>query len=174
MIGTKAWASRRHCDVYGNSSFTGEMAPIKPTFLLVEGKLHPIEISNTISNVFKLKIENVSCYGRKYCAIFTLPMTSLHKYHEPHARVSWCHNPNPHSIRSNVRGEPVFSVMAANWFCEKSGWIGKVEVVKPVLLKEKRISTGNHFEEEDFYRYELWNRWISSGLIHLGLNIICF
>lgn len=99
MIGTKARASRRHCDVYGNSSFTGEMAPIKPTYLLVEGKLHPIEISNTISNVFKLKIENVSCYGRKYCAIFTLPMTSLHKYHEPHARVLWCHNPNPHSIR---------------------------------------------------------------------------
>jgi len=22
---------------------------------------------------------------------------------------------------SNVRGEPVFSVMAAGWFCEKSG-----------------------------------------------------
>jgi hypothetical protein len=25
-----------------------------------------------------------------------------------------------------------------------------VEDVKPVLLKTKRISTGNHFEEEDF------------------------
>ena len=33
----------------------------------------------------------------------------------------------------NVRGEPVFSVMVAGWFCEKSGLIGKVEDVKPVL-----------------------------------------
>jgi hypothetical protein len=30
-----------------------------------------------------------------------------------------------------------------------------VEDVKPVLLKEKRVSTGNHFEEEDFYPGEL-------------------
>jgi hypothetical protein len=36
-------------------------------------------------------------------------------------------------LRSNVRGEPVFSVMAAGWFCEKSGQIGKVEDVEPVL-----------------------------------------
>ena len=28
---------------------------------------------------------------------------------------------------------PVFSVMAADWFCEKFGWIEKVEDVKPVL-----------------------------------------
>ena len=41
--------------------------------------------------------------------------------------------------------------MAAGWFCEKSGWIGKVEDVKPVFVKNKRISIGNHFEEEDFY-----------------------
>jgi hypothetical protein len=33
----------------------------------------------------------------------------------------------------NVRGEPVFSVMAADWFGEKSGWIGNVEDVKPLL-----------------------------------------
>ena len=33
----------------------------------------------------------------------------------------------------NVRGEPLFSVMAAGWFCEKPGWIGKEEDVKPVL-----------------------------------------
>jgi hypothetical protein len=26
-----------------------------------------------------------------------------------------------------------------------------VEDVKPVLLKNEQISTGNHFEEEDFY-----------------------
>jgi hypothetical protein len=39
--------------------------------------------------------------------------------------------------------------MAAGWFCEKSGGIGEVEDVKPVLLK--KISTGNHFEEEDFH-----------------------
>jgi hypothetical protein len=79
--------------------------------------------------------------------------------------------------KNNVQGEPVFIVMAAGWFCEKSGWIGKVEVVKLVLLKlkkkeRKRISTNNHFEEEGFYPDELWNRQISSGLIHLGLGII--
>ena len=28
--------------------------------------------------------------------------------------------------------------MAAGWFCEKSGGIGKVEDVKPVLQKRKR------------------------------------
>ena len=44
--------------------------------------------------------------------------------------------------------------MAAGWFCEKSGRIGKVEDVKPVL-KKNRISAGNHFEEEDFYPDEL-------------------
>jgi hypothetical protein len=64
--------------------------------------------------------------------------------------------------------------MAAGWFCEKSGWIGKVEDVKPVLLNKKRISTDNHFEEEDFYLDELWNRQISSALIHLGADIIWF
>jgi hypothetical protein len=31
------------------------------------------------------------------------------------------------TCESNVRGEPVFSVMVAGWFCEKSGGIGKVE-----------------------------------------------
>jgi hypothetical protein len=30
-----------------------------------------------------------------------------------------------------------------------------MEDVKPVLLKTKRISTGIHFEEEDFYPDEL-------------------
>jgi len=59
------------------------------------------------------------------------------------------------SPSSNVRGELVFSVMAADWFCETSGWIGKVEDVKPVFLKTKWISTRNHFEEEDFYPDEL-------------------
>jgi hypothetical protein len=36
-----------------------------------------------------------------------------------------------------------------------SGGIGKVEDVKLVLLKRKRISIFNHFEEEDFYPDEL-------------------
>jgi hypothetical protein len=30
-----------------------------------------------------------------------------------------------------------------------------VEDVKPVLLKKEHISTGNHFEEEDYYQDEL-------------------
>ena len=33
----------------------------------------------------------------------------------------------------NVQGKPIYSVMAAGWFCEKFNWIGKVENVKPVL-----------------------------------------
>jgi len=83
-------------------------------------------------------------------------------------------------LKPRVKQCPVFSVMAAGWFCEKSGWIGKVEDVKLVLFKrkkekrKKRISTGNHFEEEDFYSDWLWNRRISFNLIHLGPNIIWF
>ena len=45
-------------------------------------------------------------------------------------------------------------------------------MISPVL--KKWISTNNHFEEEDFYLDELWNMRISSGLIHLGLDIIWF
>jgi hypothetical protein len=37
------------------------------------------------------------------------------------------------STGCSVQGEPVFSVMAASWSCEKSGGIEKVEDVKPVL-----------------------------------------
>jgi hypothetical protein len=44
--------------------------------------------------------------------------------------------------------------MAAGWFCEKSGCIGKVEDVKPVL-KRNDFLTGNYFEEEDFCLNEL-------------------
>ena len=75
-------------------------------------------------------------------------------------------------LPSSVQGEPVFSVMAAGWFCEKSGRIGKVEDVKPVFLKTNQIATGNHFEEEEFYPDELRTRRISFGLIHLGPDII--
>jgi hypothetical protein len=64
--------------------------------------------------------------------------------------------------------------MAAGWFCEKSSWFGKVEDVKPVLLKNNRISTGNHFEEEGFYLDELWNMQISFSSIHPGPDIIWF
>ena len=65
-----------------------------------------------------------------------------------------CSSPD-HCMWINVRGEPVFSVIAASWFCEKSGQIGQVEDVKPVLAKQKWISIGNHFEEEDFHPDEL-------------------
>jgi hypothetical protein len=41
-------------------------------------------------------------------------------------------------------------------------------------LKKRRILTSNQFEEGDFYPDELCNRRISSGLIHLGLDIIWF
>jgi hypothetical protein len=40
----------------------------------------------------------------------------------------------PDPISSNVRGEPVFSVVVAGWFCEKSGGIGKVEDAEPMLF----------------------------------------
>ena len=36
-------------------------------------------------------------------------------------------------VPSNVHVEPVFSVLVAGWFCEKSGWIWKVEDVKQGL-----------------------------------------
>ena len=40
----------------------------------------------------------------------------------------------PPKSLSNVMGEPVFSVVATSWFCEKSSGIGKVEDVKPMLF----------------------------------------
>jgi hypothetical protein len=41
---------------------------------------------------------------------------------------------------SNVPGELVkISVVAASWFCESPVELGKVEDVKPVLLKLKKI-----------------------------------
>ena len=43
------------------------------------------------------------------------------------------HNNSKKKSQPNVKGEPVFSVMASNWFCEKSGWIGKMEDVKPMF-----------------------------------------
>jgi hypothetical protein len=42
--------------------------------------------------------------------------------------------------------------MVSGWFCEKFGRIGKMEVL---LKNKKRISTGIHFEEENFYPDEL-------------------
>ena len=39
---------------------------------------------------------------------------------------------------NNVRGEPIFSVMAAGWFCEKSGCIGKVEDGETSALKKRK------------------------------------
>ena len=33
----------------------------------------------------------------------------------------------PSSLHTNVKGEPIFCVMMAGWFCEKSSSIGKVE-----------------------------------------------
>jgi hypothetical protein len=43
--------------------------------------------------------------------------------------------------------------MAAGWFCEKSGWIGKVEDVKLVLLKIK-----NGFQPAKFLRRRVFTR----------------
>ena len=39
--------------------------------------------------------------------------------HQPDTHLLMC--PNPRCFSTNVRGEPVFCVMAAGWFCEKSG-----------------------------------------------------
>ena len=49
----------------------------------------------------------------------------------------------------------MFSVMPAGWFCEKSGCIGKVEDVKPVLLEKTTDFNRQPFWEEDFYPDEL-------------------
>jgi hypothetical protein len=60
-------------------------------------------------------------------------------------------------VAINDRGEPVSSVMAASWFCGKSGWIGKVEDLKPVLLKIK-IKT-------DFNRQPFWGGFLSGWIV---------
>jgi hypothetical protein len=62
----------------------------------------------------------------------------------------------------NLVCEVALSVMAASWFFEKSGWIGKVEDVKPVLLKTKLDFNWQSFWGGGFYPHELWNRQISS------------
>ena len=49
--------------------------------------------------------------------------------HYPHTHLGAAHD-----HQGNVQGEPVFSVMVAGWFCEKSGCIAKVEDVKPVFF----------------------------------------
>ena len=59
------------------------------------------------------------------------------------------------SVGINVRGELVFNVMEAGWFCEKSSLIGKVEDVKPVLVK-KNI---------DFNRQPFWGGRFLPGWI---------
>jgi hypothetical protein len=65
---------------------------------------------------------------------------------------------------SNVWGEPVFSVMVAGWFCEKSGWIGKVEDVKPVLKKKKT----------DFNRQPFWGGGFLPGWIVKHADFVRF
>ena len=67
---------------------------------------------------------------------------------------------------TNGRGEPVFSVMAAGRFCEKSGWIGKVEDVKPVLLKKRNgFQLATILRRRIFtWRIILWSRQLSSSL----------
>jgi hypothetical protein len=68
----------------------------------------------------------------------------------------------PVEVQDNVRGEPVFSVMVAGWFCEMYGCIVKVEDVKPVLLELKmgvqpatilrrRIFTRMNYEIDGFH-----------------------
>jgi hypothetical protein len=61
-------------------------------------------------------------------------------------------------ISSNVRGELVFSVVAAAWCYEKSGWIGKVEDVKLVLFKKNGFQPATILRRRIFTRmnYELW------------------
>ena len=74
------------------------------------------------------------------------------------------------SNRINVRGGPVCSVAASGWFCESPVGLGKWRMWKRCFFKQKRISTINRFEEEGFYLDKLWNRRISSALIHLGVG----
>jgi hypothetical protein len=76
-------------------------------------------------------------------------------------------------LHGNVRGEPVFSVMAAGWFCEKSGWIAKVEDVKPVLLDFNRQSFWGG-GRRIFARMNCEIGKFHSVLSHLGPDIIWF
>ena len=62
---------------------------------------------------------------------------------------------------ANVQGEPVFSVMAAGWFCEKSDWIGKVRMrnrcfwkhngCQPASILRRRILTWMNCEIGGFH-----------------------
>jgi hypothetical protein len=54
--------------------------------------------------------------------------------------------------------------MAAGWFCEKSGWIGKVEDVKLVLLKKKTYPN----------RQPFWGGGFFTGWIAKQVNFIPF
>jgi hypothetical protein len=73
---------------------------------------------------------------------------------------------------ANVRGEPVFSVMAARWFCEKSGWIGKVKDVKPVLLANLKINLKKGFQPAPILRGGFLPGWIvkHANIIRLDLS----
>jgi hypothetical protein len=59
-------------------------------------------------------------------------------------------------VANNVPGGPVFSVMAASWFGETSGWIGKVEGMKPVLLKKSKQNNG--FQPATILRRRIFTR----------------
>jgi hypothetical protein len=51
----------------------------------------------------------------------------------------------------NVRGEPVFSVMAAGWFCEVwLNWESGGCETGALKINKKRISTGNHLMRRTF------------------------
>ena len=75
-------------------------------------------------------------------------------------------------LNSNVRGERIFSCNGGRLVLWKVRLNWESGGCETGAFKKKRISTGNHFEE-DFYPDELWRRRISSGLIHVGPNIIC-
>lgn len=119
MIGIKAWALRYYCYANVKSSFTDVVAPRKTPCLLVEGKLLPLESLMPFPMSFSFTRYIFSCYGKNCYEVLTLPMKSLHKHHEHHARVLWCRNPNPRLIR---RLTHYVTCAATKWDSMGSRW----------------------------------------------------
>jgi hypothetical protein len=66
----------------------------------------------------------------------------------------WFKHPLPYASPKSGVGD-VVAHHAWAISCRSMGGDGINALVKPVLLKTKRISTGNHFVEEDFYPDDL-------------------
>jgi hypothetical protein len=106
----------------GRLSFHTSQSPSSRSAIAVWSAAH-LQFLDNWSHVLLIGVRRLKFHDAIYCD----NSRSLHA--NSWLANSWLANLVTHL--TNVRGESVFSVMAAGWFCEKSGWIGKVEDVKP-------------------------------------------